>query len=347
MRLLENFAERAVRRSVDASTKERLVDLAVSTYEGGATFEAGIAKAMTALLVSPRFIFRDLRPELMDDSDYPQVDEYSLASRLSYFLWSTMPDEHLMQLSREHRLRENYDAQVQRMLNDDKAKAFTENFVGQWLKARSIESIPINARAVNDRETAPDPEADARRKRFFELVRIEKKTEEEQKEFDQLGQSVRRGGRGGRGSGIDLTPDVRRAMRRETEMLFEYVFRENRSLLELVDCDYTFLNQTLANHYQISGVEGDQMRLVQLPADSLRGGLLTQGTILAVTSNPDRTSPVKRGLFVLENLLGAPPPAAPPRRRRAPTGRAHRPARRAAPIPASPRRAPPRARRTT
>src|SRR5207253_3614022 len=111
---------------------------------------------------------------------------------------------------------------------------------------------------------------------------------------------------------FELNGELRRAMRRETEMLLEHIVRQDRSLLELLDSNYTFLNERLAKHYGIDGVQGDQMRLVTLPPDSPRGGVLTQGTMLAATSNPDRTSPVKRGLFILENILGTPPPPPPP-----------------------------------
>src|SRR5436190_22300330 len=118
----------------------------------------------------------------------------------------------------------------------------------------------------------------------------------------------RNGNNNFRGQRPELTGELRRAMRQETEKTFDYILREDRSLLELIDSDYTFLNERLAKHYGLDGVQGNDMRLVKLPAGSPRGGVLTQGTVLAITSNPDRTSPVKRGLFILDNLLGTPPP---------------------------------------
>jgi hypothetical protein len=198
------------------------------------------------------------------------------------------------------------------MLDDPRSSEFVRHFVGQWLQARGIDSVPINAFAVMSRDAVPDPEADRRRARFRELVRKppESLTEEEKKELAAARASFFGGFR--RFAQFELNGQLRQAMRRETEMCFEHVLRNDRSLLELIDSDYTFLNERLAKHYGIDGVTGDQMRLVRLPADSPRGGVLTQGTVLAITSNPDRTSPVKRGLFILDNLLGTPPPPPPP-----------------------------------
>ena len=172
-----------------------------------------------------------------------------------------------------------------------------------------MDAVQINAAAVTARDEPPDPKAQERRGRFRELVRKppEELTAAEKAELAELRKSVFR-----RGNPFELTGDLRRAMRRETELTFDHVLRGDRSLLELLDADYTFLNERLARQYGIDGVTGDQMRLVKLPPDSPRGGVLTQASVLAVTSNPDRTSPVKRGLFVLENLLGTPPPPAPP-----------------------------------
>jgi hypothetical protein len=163
------------------------------------------------------------------------------------------------------------------MWADPKSSAFIRNFVGQWLHARDIESVQIDARAVIARE---EGRAAGRRR----------------------GQPVRG----------ELTGELRTAMRQETERVFEYVLREDRNLAELLDSDYTFLNEPLALHYGITNVTGRDMRYVKLPPGSPRGGLLTQGTILVVTSNPTRTSPVKRGVFILESILGTPPPPAPP-----------------------------------
>ncbi len=314
--LLAAFARRAFRRPVDDDHLDRLVELAESVYaDGSDTFESGVAKSMTAILASPRFLFREESTIDSPTSTYPLIDEYSLASRLSYFLWSSMPDEELMRHAEQGTLRDNLDSQIARMLSDNKARALSENFVGQWLRARAVDSIQINSRAVLSREPRnTNPEKDVRRKRFFELFRKgDQRTEQEEAEYAEAREAFRRSF--GRGPRLELTEELRTAMRRESEMLFDYIVKEDRSLLEMIDSDYTFLNEALWSHYEIEGidkVDGDEMRLVQLPDGSVRGGVLTQGTVLVVTSNPDRTSPVKRGLFILENLLGTPPPAPPP-----------------------------------
>lgn len=313
--LLGKFATRAFRRPVDQDSLDRLVRLAESIYTNGGTFESGVAKSMTAVLASPRFLFREESWSTDSTADNPLIDEYALASRLSYFLWSTMPDDELTKLAKAGELRNNLDSQIDRMLAHEKAAAFTENFVGQWLRARAIGSIQINTAAVLGREPKVlDPELDVRRQRFFALFRkVGNRTEVEEAEYVEEKEAFLRSFRGG--SSVDLSEDVRTAMRLETEMLFSHILKGDRSLLELIDSNYTFLNEALWSHYQIEGVEpivGDEMRLVDLPANSLRGGVLTQGTTLVVTSNPDRTSPVKRGLFILENLLGTPPAAPPP-----------------------------------
>lgn len=314
--LLEAFASRAFRRPVDEDSLSRLVDLAESVYaDGSDTFESGIAKSMTAVLASPRFLFREEIPQSTEAGEYPLIDEYSLASRLSYFLWLSMPDQQLVDLAAAGKLREQLDEQIARMLADEKAQAFSDNFVGQWLRSRAVDSIQINAAAVTGREPQDlDPEADIRRQRFFALFRKgNARNEQEQAEFEKQKAVYLRSFEVG--ATAELTPELRTAMRKETELLFDYVLDNDRSLLELIDSDYTFLNEDLWAHYQIRGippVEGPQMRLVKLPEGSQRGGVLTQGTMLVVTSNPDRTSPVKRGLFILENLLGTPPAAPPP-----------------------------------
>jgi hypothetical protein len=321
--LLKGFAARAFRRPVDEGTLDRLAALAESVYtQKDRTFEAGVAQAMTAVLASPRFLFREegvepgalpLGPGLPTrPQQHPLIDEYALASRLSYFLWSSMPDAELFRLAGEHKLRANLHAQVNRMLADPRASELMRHFVGQWLSARDIESVEINARAVVSRDEVQDPQAEQRRARFRELIRKpqENLTEAEKKELADLRGSFFGGFR--RFAQFELTGDLRRAMRRETEMLFEHIVQKDRSVLELLDSDYTFLNERLAKHYGIDTVKGDEMRLVNLPPDSPRGGILTQGTVLVTTSNPDRTSPVKRGLFILDNLLGIPPAPPPP-----------------------------------
>ncbi|MDR3618332.1 MAG: DUF1592 domain-containing protein [Paludisphaera borealis] len=311
--ILGPFAERAFRRPVDDATKDRLAALveAVSSRDG-ATFEAGVAQAMAAVLTSPRFLFREETVEAGSTDRYPLIDEYALASRLSYFLWSSMPDAELIRLAGAHKLRANLQAQVDRMLADPRSGEFIRNFVGQWLQARDVEAVVINAPAVMSRDQKPDPEAEARRNRFRELNRKPPETlsEAENKELQQARGSLFGSFR--RFREFELTGDLRRAMRRETEMYFEHVVRENRPLLDLLDSDYTFVNERLAKAYGIEGVAGDSMRRVTLPKESPRGGVLTQGTVLTVTSNPDRTSPVKRGLYILDNILGSPPAPPPP-----------------------------------
>jgi hypothetical protein len=309
--ILTRFATRAFRRPPDADTVERLVNLAQSVAEQKG-FEAGVARAITAILSSPRFLFREESSLPADPPTHPLIDEYSLATRLSYFLWSTMPDEELFRLAGQQKLRENLAEQVARMLGDPRFKEFVQQFTGQWLQARDIESVNINAFAVITGDQPFDPLEQERRARFRELRRrpLESLTAEEKAELDAGLARFRAGFR--RFRQFELDGELRRAMRAETEMLFTHLLREDRSLLELIDCGYTFLNERLARHYGIEGVQGSEMRLVELPPDSPRGGLLTQGTTLAVTSNPDRTSPVKRGLFILDNLLGTPPPPPPP-----------------------------------
>ncbi len=274
--VLGRFARRAYRRPVDDRTLDRLVTVAESVYrQPGKTFEEGTAQAMVGVLASPRFLFR-VENVLAGQSKRPHapIDEYALASRLSYFVWSTMPDDELFGLAEQGRLRAELPRQVKRMLADPRGKALTQNFVGQWLEVRDLDGMYFNERSILRRDGIRLRGADTERN--------------------------------------VLTRDVRRAMRGETEMAFEYVAREDRSILEWVDCDYTFLNAKLAKHYGIPGVEGSEVRKVTLPKDSPRGGVLTHGSVLAVTSNPARTSPVKRGQFILDNILGTPAPPPPP-----------------------------------
>jgi hypothetical protein len=321
--ILERFAERAYRRPVDQQTVDRLVGLAEATYsEPGKTFEAGIGQAMTAVLTSPRFLFREEgtesketgSPVAVSSSRYQLVDEYSLASRLSYFLWSSMPDEELFRLAGRHELHQHLPEQIKRMLADAKSEAFVRNFVGQWLQVRDIDTIQIDARQVLSKDGSADPEREQRLKRYRTLRDKEDATgvsPEEKKELDELRNILFRSFK--RPPRVELTGKIRKALRLETEKTFEYIVRENRSLLEFLDSDYTFLNERLAAYYGMTNlnVKGEAMRLVKLPEDDPRGGVITQGSVLIVTSNPTRTSPVKRGKFILENLLGT-PPAPPP-----------------------------------
>jgi hypothetical protein len=310
--VLTRFGTEAYRRPIEEHTVNRLLAIADAAWKvPGKKFEDGVAEAMIPLLASPRFLFRIEQPEASDSrAKFQELDEYSLASRLSYFLWSTMPDEELFKLAARHELRSNLEAQVRRMVADHRAQALIDNFVGQWLQVRDLEGISINERVVLARDRGEERDLEHRFKRFQELQAIpkEKRTPEEQEEFQKMIDERRK--RRNRPN-IELDESLRRAMRQETEMSFAYVMREDRSVLELLNSDYTFLNEKLATHYGITNVTGNEMRRVSLPADSPRGGILTDGSVLIVTSNPTRTSPVKRGLFILDNVLGIPPPPPP------------------------------------
>jgi hypothetical protein len=266
------FATKAFRRPVPDETIGRLVDIAISAGDApDGTFEKGVAQAMVAILASPRFIYRiEAAEPAAGDSPFTNCDEYSLASRLSYFLWSTMPDDELMSLAAKHELRKNLKAEIDRMIADPRSQALVQNFTGQWLQSRDAAAIVINVHEVGLREGI-------------------------NAQFN-----------------AQIPGPVRVAMQQEPEAYFAYIMHEDRSVKEFVDSDYTFLNQTLAQFYKIDGVTGNQMRKVTLPPGDLRGGSLTMGATLIVTSNPTRTSPVKRGKWVLENILGAPAPPPPP-----------------------------------
>jgi len=250
--ILRRVADRAYHRPVDEPTLVRLTNLATTDDN----FERGIASSITAILASPRFLFRE---EVQPQPNNPQaqhfIDDFALASRLSYLLWVSIPDAELNALAAAGRLREELDTQVARMLADPKSQRFFQDFTGQWLRTRNV-----------------------------------------------LMTSIAREG--------DLA-SVREDMKNETDSFFEYIARNDRDLIELITARYTFLNEKLATFYGVPDVTGEEMRRVDLPADSPRGGVLTQGSFLVSTSNPDRTSPVKRGVFVLDNLLGSPPPPPP------------------------------------
>ena len=311
--VLTRFATKAYRRPVEERTIGRLVAIAEGVYKSPAkSFEDGIAEAMIPLLASPRFLFRVEQTEPAGSHEkYPALDEYALASRLAYFLWSTMPDEELFGLASRHELRKNLDQQVRRMIADRRSQALIDNFVGQWLQVRDLEGINIDERVVLARDRGEERELEQRFHRFRELQAIpkEKRTPEQQQELQRMIDERRK--RKQNQQNVELDEGLRRAMRAETEMCFGYVLREDRSVLELVSADYTFLNEKLAAHYGITNVMGNEMRQVSLPPESPRGGILTDGSVLVVTSNPTRTSPVKRGLFILDNVLGIPPPPPP------------------------------------
>jgi mono/diheme cytochrome c family protein len=268
--VLERFVRKAFRRPADDKTLDRLVHIAELVYtQPDKTFEQGVSQALVAVLASPRFLFRmeEADPKTPKGAAFAYIDEYSLASRLSYLIWSTMPDDELFRLAERGELRANLKGQVQRMLQDNRAGELSRNFAGQWLKARNVDHVPLNAPVILKQE--------------------------------------------GNASKVKLDAELRKAIRLETELFFDHVARTDRSVLEMIDSDYAILNEPLAKFYGIPGVLGKEMRKVALPKDSPRGGVLTHASVLMVTSNPTRTSPVKRGLFVLDNFLGAPPPPPP------------------------------------
>ena len=260
--ILSTAARRAYRRPVGDDDVARLLTF----YDRGraaGSFDNGIEMALRRLLVSPEFLFRVERdPEDIAPGGNYRLSDLELASRLSFFLWSSIPDDELLAVAERGELGEpeTFEAQVERMLADPRSEALVGNFAGQWLTLR-------NAAAVR-----PDED-----------------------EFPDFGEGLRQ------------------AFRRETELLFDSVLREGRSTLDLLAADYTFVNERLAQHYGIPNVRGSHFRRVALDdADAARGGLLGHGSILTVTSYANRTSPVNRGKWVLENILGTPPPPPPP-----------------------------------
>ncbi len=259
-RILTTLARRAYRRQVDEGDVQALMDF----YDAGrrdGNFDTGIQFALERLLVSPDFLFRiEHDPVDAASGTVYAVTDVELASRLSFFLWSSVPDDELLNLAERGVLREPgvLDGQVRRMMTDPRAGALTENFVGQWLYLRNLDGH------------YPDPAGFP--------------------EFDE---------------------NLREAFQRETELFIDDQIRADRSVLELMSADYTFVNERLARHYGIPGVYGSRFRRVDLDS-AQRGGLLGHGSLLTVTSYPNRTSPVLRGKFVLENLLGSPPPEPPP-----------------------------------
>jgi len=268
---IARLGERAYRRPLDHATRDRLVAVASTAIAAPAgTFERGVAAALTAMLASPRFLFRVEEPASgPDDGDAVPLDDFSLASRLSYLLWSSLPDDELLEVARAGVLRDRLDEQIDRLIADDRADRFVADFVGQWLQTRDVETVAFDVREI------------LRSRDHFMAERI-------------------------------FSPRVREAMRLETEMLVARLLRDDRPATDLLVARETFLNSRLARFYGIPGVEGPEMRLVSLAPESHRGGILTHASFLAVTSNPTRTSPVKRGMFILDNLLGTPPPPPPP-----------------------------------
>ena len=262
--ILTRFADRAFRRPATAEEMDRYLKLYDRSLEAGQNFEAAIGTSLQAILVSPNFLFRvelDDRPE--EKGSHP-ISEYQLASRLSYFLWSSMPDEALLALAAKGELSKNLDAQVTRMLADDRSDALVENFAPQWLDIRDLARVT-------------------------------------------------------RGPQLDVR--LRESMARETLLFCEEVLRKDRPITDFLDGRYTFLNERLARHYGLAQFGRDKRTAVpvpahafvrvELPADGPRAGVLTHASVLTMTSNPDRTSPVKRGTWILENVLASPTPPPP------------------------------------
>jgi len=257
-KILERAGLKLFRRPVEDAERDRLLALVREVLAGGSNTVETIGVVTEAMLCSSKFLFRGgAQPGGPEERGIVPIDEFSLASRLSYFLWSSCPDDELIGLAARGELRKNLDAQVRRMIGDWKARALTENFAGQWLQLRDVGLV------------GPD------QRRFPEF--------------------------NGR-----LAFD----MKRESEIYFDHILRENRSALEFLDSDYTYLNERLSRYYGIGNVKGNEFRKVSL-AGTPRGGILTHGSILTLTSHPTRTSPVKRGKFLLENILGTPPPPPP------------------------------------
>ena len=259
--ILGRLARRAYRRPVDENDVRPLLELAERARRRGASFEESVGLALQAILVAPDFLFRIERGRASGDGARGHlVTDHELATRLSYFLWSSTPDDELLSLADAGRLRELgvLETQVRRMLEDPKSEALVDAFAGQWLQFRALES------------TSPDSE------RF-----------------------------------PDFENNLRLSMRRETELFFASVVREDRSILDLIDAPDTWLNERLARHYGIEGVRGPEFRHVER-GGSHRGGVLTQASVLTVSSYATRTSPVLRGKWILENILNAPPPDPPP-----------------------------------
>ena len=258
--ILSTLGRLAFRRPVTDADIQPLL----AFYRGGRRerdFEYGIEKALRAMLVSPDFLFRiEHDPAGSSPGSVYRIGDFELASRLSFFLWSSIPDTQLLDLAEKGRLKDTVvlQQQVRRMLGDPRSESLVANFAGQWLYLRSLAQVK------------PDPDAFP--------------------EFDE---------------------SLRQSFQQETELFFQNILREDGSVMELLDANYTFLNQRLAEHYGIPRIYGSQFRKVAL-TDPNRGGLLGQGSILTVTSYPNRTSVVQRGKWILENLLGAPPPPPPP-----------------------------------
>ncbi len=259
--ILEQFATRAYRRPATENEVERLLRLFDSGQEEGKEFAEAVRLPLLAVLVSPHFLFRIEKGEGIPDADgVLRLSHEELATRLSYFLWSSPPDEELRQLAADKKLHDEATlaSQVARMLKDPRSQAFVQNFGGQWLGLRNLDTV------------RPDREL-----------------------FPRYGEALRQ------------------AMEAEVLMQLEEVMRGEGSLLDLLAADYTFVNEDLARHYRLPNVSGSHMRRITLD-DPVRGGVISSAAVLTLTSHPTRTNPVKRGKWLLEEILGAPPPPPPP-----------------------------------
>jgi mono/diheme cytochrome c family protein len=259
-RILREFARRAFRRAVTDEDIKPFLARVKTKLEQKYSFEQAMRVGLRAVLVSPSFLFLREKVNAANAPATTKLDDYALASRLSYFLWSSMPDEPLFALAAARKLREPgvLREQVERMLGDPKAKAFTENFTGQWLSLRAIDA------------TSPD-------RTLYP-------------EYDDI---------------------LKTASVKETALFFDEVLKNDLSLTNFVSSDFTFVNARLAKHYGIPGIEGTEMRKVTLPPEINRGGVLTMASVMKVTANGTTTSPVLRGAWVLERILGTPPPKPP------------------------------------
>ena len=259
-KIIRAFTSRAYRRPVRDDEVEQLMAFWTQADAAGHTFNESLKLTLQTVLASPQFLFRmESEPQPGEKENIHTLDDYELASRLSYFLWSSMPDEELFNLAAAKKLRANLPAQVQRMLKDKRSQALVENFAGQWLQLRQVQNVSPDATIFTN--------------------------------FDET---------------------LRTAMTQETQLFFNSIIQEDRSVLDLLDANFTYLNERLAQHYGIDGVKGDEFRRVIFKPDDHRGGLLRQASILTITSYPNRTSPVQRGKWVLENLLDDAPPPPPP-----------------------------------
>jgi len=275
--VIRSLADKAFRRPIDEPTLDRICDIGMrASNEPGKRYEHGVVSAMQLVLASPRFLYRVEEPKAMADDSRDvntvsvPIDDYSLATRLSYFLWGGPPDDELLKIAAAGQLHDKLPEQFERMLGQDwRMQRGIENFVGQWLRTRDVHESQVDVKSI---------------------LRIGS-DEEAYKTFSW---------------------EVKEAMTNETLRMYQYLITDNRPAEELLNAKYTFLNESLAKFYRIDGVSGGEMRKVDLPPGSHRRGLLSHGSVLVVTSNPTRTSPVKRGLFLLENLLGIPAPPAPP-----------------------------------